>query len=332
MAEKRLQILIPCHNEEENIDQIVIEIERFLAPLPYHYEFLFIDDGSTDNTFEKIRLLTDKRSDVKVIKFSRNFGKEAAIAAGLKESNADAVILIDSDLQHPPSLIPAMITEWEQGYNIVDAVKTVRQKENLLTRSMSLIFNRLMGSITGIDFKGASDYKLLDRHAIEVLNRIQEKSRFFRGLTNWIGFRHIKIQYQVQDRNSGISKWNLFKLFQLSIDAITSFSSKPLQIVTVLGFLTFCFSVLLGAQTLYNKIFGTAVDGFTTVILVTLMLSSIIMLSIGIVGTYIAKLFDEVKNRPMYVVEDHNTAQILFMNNRCTENSTVVLKENHIKG
>jgi len=300
---KKIQIVIPCHNEEENIENIIKELDKYLSYHPYQYELIFIDDGSTDNTYNVIKKISQTRNDITIIKLSRNFGKEAAITAGLRNCEAEAVIVIDSDLQHPPDLIPSMINEWENGVQVVDAVKRKRQKENFLARAMSLLFNKVMNILTGMDFKGASDYKLLDKSAIVVLNSIDEKTRFFRGLTNWIGLRHSKIEYRVQERKSGTSKWNWIKLFQLSIDAITSYSSKPLHIVTFLGIFTLIFSIILGLQTLYNWLVGYAVSGFTTVILVVLIFSSIIMLSMGIIGIYISKLYNEVKNRPIYIIE-----------------------------
>ena len=301
---KKIQIIIPCHNEEENIAYIVGEVDKYVGSLPYKHEFLFVDDGSTDRTYDAIIGLSQGREDINVIKLSRNFGKEAAITVGLNNYNSDAVIIIDSDLQHPPHLIPALISEWEKGANIVDAVKTMRQRENILIRVMSLSFNKVLSCLTGMDFKGASDYKLLDKTAIDVLNGIQEKNRFFRGLTNWVGLKHSKIEFKVEDRKVGRTKWGWLKLFQLSIDATTSYSAKPLQIVTILGIFTLLFSIILGLQTLYNKFFGGAVSGFTTVILVVLILCSIIMISMGILGIYLSKVYNEVKNRPIYVIED----------------------------
>ena len=305
----KIQILIPCYNEEENIRHIVSEVDKYIRSLSYDYEFLFIDDGSTDGTYDAIADLSAKRCDINVIRLSRNFGKEGAITAGLdycNRDNCDAAIFIDSDLQHPPNLIPALIEEWERGAHIVDAVKIRRQRENIVIRAMSLAFNMLMGALTGMDFEGSSDYKLLDRKAIDVLDRIQEKNRFFRGLTNWIGLKHSRIEFKVEERKAGRTKWNWIKLFQLSIDAITSYSSKPLQIVTLLGIFTLIFSIMLGLQTLYNKLFGAAISGFTTVILIVLIMCSIIMISIGILGIYLSKVYNEVKNRPIYVVETLN--------------------------
>ena len=303
LNEKMIQIIVPCLNEEENIEKIVIELDRYLINMHHSYNIMFVDDGSTDSTCNEILKVGMKRKDVNLIKLSRNFGKEAAIAAGLNLCSADAAIIIDSDLQHPPHLIPAMILEWEKGANIVDAVKIKRQKENIIIKWFSLIFYKIMNSLTSMDFMGASDYKLLDKTAIKTLNGIEEKNRFFRGLTNWVGLRHCKIEFNVQERNAGTSKWNCLKLFQLSIDAMTSYSSKPLQIVTFIGMLTLLFSLFLGIQTLYNKFYGNAVSGFTTVILVIVMLSSAIMICMGIIGIYLGKIYSEVKNRPLFIIE-----------------------------
>jgi dolichol-phosphate mannosyltransferase len=307
--DKKISIIIPCHNEEDNIRSLLNEVSKCTSHLKYEFEFIFVDDGSTDGTYRTVLKLMDKRNDIKIIKLSRNFGKEPAMAAGLKYCNCDAAIIMDSDLQHPPHLIPALISEWEKGVNIVDAVKTIRQKENILKRILSLAFNRVISILTATNFQGSSDFKLLDRTVIDILNNIDEKNRFFRGLTNWIGLTHSIIQFEVEDRKYGTTKWNWFKLARLFFDAITSYSSIPLQIVTVLGFFTLIFSIILGVQTLYNKYFGNAISGFTTVILVLLILCSLIMISIGIIGIYLAKIYNEVKNRPIYIVDSVSTVE-----------------------
>ncbi len=300
---KKIDIIIPCCNEAENIDSIINEIDRFINNLDYKYEFTFIDDGSTDGTYDRITESARKRKDVNVIKLSRNFGKESALIAGIESSDADAAIILDGDLQHPPHLIPSLISEWERGANIVDAVKIQRQKENILTRYLSLSFYNVMNNLTNMDFAGASDFKLIDRRAIDLLKTLNEKNRFFRGLTNWIGLKHCKIEFKVEERKSGKSKWGLMQLSRLAVDAITSYTSKPLHMVTVFGLFTLLFSIILGLQTLYNKIVGQAVSGFTTVILITLILSSIIMVSMGIFGMYLSRIYDEVKNRPIFIIE-----------------------------
>lgn len=305
MRKKVINILIPCYNEEENVNYIVNEIEKHVGMLDYDFEFTFIDDGSTDDTYDKIVELSKKRSDINVIKLTRNFGKESALSAGLDSCDSDAAIVIDADLQHPPSLIPTLICEWENGADIVDAVKISREEgENVVKRIFSIIFYRTIGALTDTDFIGSSDYKLLDRRVIEILNDLDERNRFFRGLTNWIGLQHRRVEIRVERRERGKSKWSWFRLMQLSLDAITSFTSKPLHVVTFLGLFTLAFSVLLGLQTLYNKIYGNAVSGFTTVILVLLILSSVIMISMGILGLYLSKVFDEVKKRPIYIIQE----------------------------
>jgi len=302
---KKIDIIIPCYNEAENIKFIIEEIERFIRNLNYEYEFTFIDDGSTDSTYSTIVEFARERKDINVLKLSRNFGKEAALRAGIELSDADAAIIIDGDLQHPPYLIPSLISAWERGANIVDAVKIQRQKENIIIKFLSISFYNLMNTLTNMDFVGSSDYKLIDRKAMDLLKTINEKNRFFRGLTNWIGLQHCKIEFNVEDRKSGKSKWGIVQLVRLSLDAITAYTSKPLHIVTFLGLFTLVFSIILGLQTLYNKILGHAVSGFTTVILIILILTSIVMISLGIVGMYLSKIYDEVKNRPIYIMEKY---------------------------
>lgn len=303
---KKVDIIIPCFNEEKNIVHIVNEISKSVERLDYSCSLLFVDDGSTDKTATNIREIKHKRKDINIIRFSRNFGKEAAIAAALHYCKADAAIIIDADLQHPPSLIPELIAEWENGSDIVDAIKIKRQKGSFLKNFTSISFNKLMSFLTDMDFADASDFKLLSRKAIRIINLLDEKSRFFRGLSNWIGLKHSTIEFKTQIRKHGKTKWNWLKLFQLSLDAITSYSSKPLHVVTFLGIVTFLFSFFLGVQTLYNKIFGHAVTGFTTVIVIILLFSSIIMISIGVLGLYLSKIFTEVKNRPIFIIDEDN--------------------------
>ncbi len=303
---KKVDIIIPCFNEEKNIVHIVNEISKSVESLDYSCSLLFVDDGSTDKTATNIREIMNKRKDINIIRFSRNFGKEAAIAAALHYCKADAAIIIDADLQHPPCLIPELIAEWENGSDIVNAIKIKRSEKSFLKNFSSISFNKLMSFLTDMDFADASDFKLLSRKAIRIINLMYEKSRFFRGLTNWIGLKHSTIKFETQERMYGKTKWNWFKLFQLSLDAITSYSSKPLHIVTFLGIGTFLFSFFMGMQTLYNKLFGHAVAGFTTVIVIILFFSSIIMISIGILGLYLSKIFTEVKNRPIFIIDEDN--------------------------
>jgi dolichol-phosphate mannosyltransferase len=300
---KKIDIIIPCYNEAENIKLIIREIDKITSNLNYAFEITFIDDGSTDGTFNTISDFASNRNDINVVKFSRNFGKESALTAGIELCDADAAIIIDGDLQHPPNLIPSLLSAWESGANIVDAVKIQRQKESFFIKILSLSFYKIMNALTNMDFIGSSDYKLIDRKAMEHLKLLNEKNRFFRGLTNWIGFQHCKIEFKVEERKSGKSKWGIMQLVRLSFNAATAYTSKPLHIVTFLGLFTLLFSIILGLQTLYNKILGHAVSGFTTVIIITLILSSIVMVSLGILGRYLSKIYDEVKDRPIFIIE-----------------------------
>jgi glycosyltransferase involved in cell wall biosynthesis len=303
-TKKTIDIIIPCYNEGPNILPLVNEINRNITDSKYTFEFIFVDDGSTDDTYQEMTEISDLREDISLIKFSRNFGKEAAITAGLKQCRSDAAIIIDSDLQHPPYLIPVMIAEWEKGACIVDATKIINSEGKILRTLASRVFNGIFSGLTGIDFAGSCDYKLLDKKAVNILNNMNEKTRFFRGLTNWIGLPHTRVEFKVEHRNAGRTKWNLFKLFRLSIDAVVSHSQKPLQIITALGIFTLLFSFILGAYTLYTRLVGHTVSGFTTIMLAMLILASIMMIGMGILGIYLSKMYEEIKGRPIYIIED----------------------------
>ena len=300
---KTIDVLVPCYNEESNLasltEQVLANCESDLA-----FRLIVIDDGSTDRTFNVAQRLAASNKNIIAIRFSRNFGKEAALAAGLTFCKGDAAVILDADLQHPPDIIPRLIHEWKSGAEVVDAMKVVRQRESLLKRWTALGFNRAIGKLTGMSFQGASDFKLLDKRVVEQINALPERTRFFRGLVSWVGFKHAKVNFKVQDRKQGQSKFSWGRLLLLSIDAIASHTSKPLQLTTLLGFIGLTFSLLLGVQTLYNKLYGAAVSGFTTVILVVLFMASLIMVNLGIIGLYLSKIFDEVKGRPNYIISE----------------------------
>jgi glycosyltransferase involved in cell wall biosynthesis len=303
-TKETIDIIIPCYNERPNIVPLINEINRNIAGSKYTFKFIFVDDGSTDDTYQEMTKISDLRQNISLIKFSRNFGKEAAITAGLKQCRSDAAIVIDSDLQHPPNLIPVMIAEWEKGACIVDATKIIKSEGEVLRTLASRVFNGIFSRLTGIDFAGSCDYKLLDKKVVDILNNMNEKARFFRGLTNWIGLPHAKVEFKVEHRNAGRTKWGLFSLFRLSIDAVVSHSQKPLQIVTILGIFTLLFSFILGAYTLYDRLVGHTVSGFTTIMLAMLILASIMMIGMGILGIYLSKMYEEIKGRPIYIIED----------------------------
>lgn len=297
-----VSVIIPAYNEEAMLEKTASVISGILTDANIPYELIFIDDGSRDSTWEKITLSSEKVPGVRGIHFSRNFGKEAAIMAGLTESVGDCCVVIDCDLQHPPEKIVEMYRLWEQGYEIIEGQKSSRGTEGKLHTFAAKTFYSLISSATGIDMANASDFKLLDRKAVNVLINMQEKNAFFRALSSWIGFKTTRVEFDVRDREAGESKWSTRSLIKYAITNISSFSTAPMQIVTVLGVIMFVLSLILGSVSLIQKLCGQALEGFTTVILILLFSSSIIMISLGIIGYYIAKIYEEIKGRPRYII------------------------------
>jgi glycosyltransferase involved in cell wall biosynthesis len=298
-----ISVIIPAFNEETGIAHAIDEIKNVLSGCPVDYELIIVDDGSRDNTYQEICNvnLTDHR--VKGIKLSRNFGKESAIYAGLEAAKGDAIITIDADLQHPPALIPQMITSWQQGAEIIHAVKLDRSTDSRVARLRASIFNNTLKFLGGIDITNSSDFKLLDRVVVDILTtQLNEKGRFYRGLTNWVGFKQLSLPFTVEERNAGIGKWSLYSLVGLAITAIVSFTSLPLRIITILGLITFVFGAIVATEALASWYQGEAISGFTTTIISILIIGSFIMISLGIIGEYLAKIYDEVKNRPIYII------------------------------
>ena len=299
-----LSIVIPAFNEEQGIQHAVAEVAQVAGKCTQRYEIIVIDDGSKDRTYEKICSFSLADTSVKAVKFSRNFGKEAALLAGLELAAGDVVVTMDADLQHPPALIPALLTEWEKGYKVVHAVKSERLNDSLATRLRAHIFNGLLKRLGGIEAANASDFKLLDRVAVDVLvQALPERGRFYRGLADWIGFKQAWISFCVADRNAGVGKWSVFSLIGLAVTAIISFTSAPLRIVTILGLCTLLFAFVVAVETLWSWFMGQSVSGFATIIITVLVLGSVNMISLGIMGEYIAKIYGEIKARPMYIVE-----------------------------
>jgi glycosyltransferase involved in cell wall biosynthesis len=300
-----LSIIIPCYNEERVVGQTVLVVEENIRLITCDYEIILIDDGSRDQTYQQIVEISAANEHIRGIRFTRNFGKEAAIQAGIHQARGKAVIIMDADLQHPPALISTLYRHWkDDGYDVVEAIKSYQEKGGIWQKLRSRFFNWFMRRMTGLQMKGASDYKLLDRKVVEQLLEISERNRFFRGLVNWTGFRTKQISFQVQERAGGETKWSIISLLKLAISAATSFSNIPLQIITGLGFLTMVFSVILGFQTLYKQLSGHAVSGFATVIILNLLLNAVLMISLGIIGTYVGHIYTESKRRPFYVVAD----------------------------
>ncbi len=300
--ELELSIIIPSYNEQDNIQRTFHSIDEILRQNHIPYEIIFVDDGSKDLTFTRIQELSLQSGQVKGISFSRNFGKEAAIFAGLESSGGACCLIMDCDLQHPPRLIPEMYRLWQEGYEVVEGIKASRGKENLLHTFSANTFYSLISRATGIDMSRASDFKLLDRKAMDALLIMPERAPFFRALSSWVGFKTTILPFEVQERDIGVSKWSVWSLTKYAVQNITSFSGAPMQLVSLLGFVMFFASVILGIQSLYRYFTGTALEGFTTVILLQLIIGSVLMISLGIIGHYISRIYDEIKARPRYII------------------------------
>lgn len=311
-----LSVIVPAHNEEANIALAAQRIADVLQQADIAYELLFVDDGSKDATFSLIEQEAQNNSRVRGISFSRNFGKEAAIFAGLREARGDCCVVVDCDLQFPPECIPEMVRLWQQGYEVVEGKKASRGKESLFYKCSAGLFYKLISKSTHIDMKSSSDFKLLDRKVMDVLNSLPEKETFFRALSFWAGFKTTSIEFEVAERQYGTSKWSLKSLVRYAVQNITSFTTVPLQLVTLIGMLLLICSLVLGIQTLVKYILGRAVEGFTTVILLLLIIGGGIMISLGIIGHYIARIYDEVKGRPKFIIARRTGAEERKQNDR----------------
>lgn len=299
-----LSVIIPAFNEEPTVSGAADAIGAVLDGAGIAHELIFVDDGSRDSTWARIQALSDRRETVRGVHFSRNFGKEAAIMAGLEAAAGDCCVVIDCDLQHPPETILEMYRLWQDGYEVVEGQKRSRGDESAFHRTAARIFYSIISRATGVDMSSASDFKLLDRKAVNALLSLRERNAFFRALSSWIGFKTAAVQFDVRSRAAGESKWSTRALVKYALSNISSFSTAPMQIVTMLGVAMLIVSLILGVIALVQKIFGQAVEGFTTVILILLFTGSIIMISLGIIGYYIARIYDEIKDRPRYIVSE----------------------------
>ena len=299
-----LSVVLPSFNEEGSIPRAAQVITGLLDGARIPHELVFVDDGSRDGTWAAIQAQARLYPQVRGVRFSRNFGKEAAIFAGLAQAAGDCVAVMDCDLQHPPEKVVDMYRLWQQGYQVIEGVKVSRGKENPLHTFAAKSFYSMISNATGVDMSRASDFKLLDRRAVDTLLAMREKNAFFRALSSWIGFSTAQVEFEVQPRLEGESKWSIRSLVRYALTNIASFSAAPLQLVTLLGVVVFVCSVVLGLWSLWQKVSGQALEGFTTVILLQLLIGSILMICLGIIGYYIAKIYEEVKDRPRYIVAE----------------------------
>lgn len=297
-----LSVVLPAYNEQQNIAYTTEVLSGLFEQNGIDYELIFVSDGSSDATYEEIEKAAAANHRVKGAQFSRNFGKEAGIFAGLELSSGDAVVVMDCDLQHPPETILTMWQKWQEGVEIVEGVKSDRGRESIFYRMSAGLFYKIMSRLIKMDMNASSDFKLLDRKVVNVLLSLPERNTFFRALTFWAGFRSETVEYEVKERRYGSSKWSLWSLMRYAISNATSFSTLPLQIVTFAGIASIFFSIALAVQTLVRFLMGASVEGFTTVILLILIIGGMIMLSLGIIGHYIARIYEEVKGRPRYII------------------------------
>ncbi len=301
----KLSIIIPCFDEEQNIRLVTDPVARQLSQYPQSSEIILVDDGSSDCSWSLIQQLGACDERIKGIRLSRNFGKEAAIAAGLANAQGDLVILMDADLQHPSELIPRMIEVWQHNdVEIVEAVKQIRGDEGSIKNIFTHLFYMLFNNLAHLDLRNASDYKLMSRKALDSWSRLPERNLFFRGMSLWIGYPRAEIPFSVPQRLQGKSNWGYAKLTQLAVLALTAYSSAPLRLVALSGILFSIFALILGIHTLFNYFSGQAVSGFTTVILLLLLVGAAILFGLAVIGEYIARIYEEIKQRPRYLIAD----------------------------
>lgn len=308
-GKKKVSILVPCYNEEQSLPLLYPELKSLMdSEISYDWEVLFVNDGSKDNTLQIIKALRAADNRISYVNLSRNFGKENAMLAGFDYVTGDCMVIMDADLQDPPSLIPQMLKCWEDGYKDVYAKRANRGQESWMRKAFSLMFYRILDHATRFDvLQNVGDFRLLDRQCVEALKKLRESERYTKGMFCWIGFEKKEIIFDRGDRVAGESNWNFWSLFNLAIEGITSFTTAPLRFATIIGaitaFFSFCFIIFYIGKTL---IFGDPVQGFTTLISVMLFLGGIQLLCLGILGEYIGRVFNETKNRPTYLISEYN--------------------------
>lgn len=299
-----LSIVVPCYNEEESLDSFYHTVQATLKPLKMDIEYIFVDDGSKDSTLSKLKELHKTDPHVHYVSFSRNFGKEAAVFAGLRESHGDAVAVLDADLQHPPSVILEMASLWEEGYEVIEGKKNSRGKEAFLHELMAVTFYKMISGFIKMDMNDSSDYKFMDRKVVDVLCSLKERNTFFRALSFWTGFRTTAVNYEVQERVAGTTKWSPAALVKYACNNLISFTVAPLYMIVTVGLLFFVIGVILAIDAVVDHYMGIAVEGYPTLLVLLVIATGCILFSIGIIGIYIAKIYDEIKERPQYIIRE----------------------------
>lgn len=306
---KKVSILVPCYNEEQSLPLLYEELIKVIDNLPdYEWKMLFVNDGSKDGTMHVLASMREKDKRVNYLDLSRNFGKENAMLAGFDFVTGDCMILMDADLQDPPTLIPDMLKEWENGYQDVYAKRRDRGKESWLRKKLSMLFYKILDHSTRFDvLQNVGDFRLLDRQCIDALRRMRETERYTKGMFCWIGFNKKEVVFDRGDRKAGDSKWNFKSLFNLAIEGITSFTTAPLRFATIIGFVIAICAFMAGLFYLGKTIiFGDQARGFTTLIVFISFFGGLQLMAIGILGEYLGRVFNEVKGRPVYLANTYN--------------------------
>ena len=300
-----LSLVLPVFGEGDHLATSVAAIQQVLDSVGETYEVILVDDGSPDDTWEVIGRLALADARVRGLRLSRNFGKDAAVCAGVEEAQGEALIVMDADLQHPPSLIPEMVRVWRSGQaDVVEATKQPASRESVVVRWRRRLFGAAMRRLAGLDLDGSSDFKLFTRPVRQAWLKMGERNLFFRGMLAWLGFRRVKLPFEVEARAAGKSRWSTGQLAFLAVKSLTAFSTVPVRLASVLGLAFFVFAVVFGAYAVVLKLSGVAMTGFTTVILLQLIIGSAVLLSLGIIGEYVGRIYEEVKHRPRFIVAD----------------------------
>jgi glycosyltransferase involved in cell wall biosynthesis len=302
----KYSIVVPVYNEEEVIHETYRRLTEVMRSTKEAYELLFVNDGSRDQTAEIIKEYSEQDPAVVLLDFARNFGHQIAITAGMDYARGEAVVVIDADLQDPPELILEMIEKWKQGFDVVYAKRTKRKGETYFKKQTAAMFYRFLRAMTDIDIPlDTGDFRLLDRKVCNQMNSIQEKNRFVRGLVSWVGFKQIAVEYERDERLAGESKYPLKKMLKLSMDGITSFSYKPLKLASYAGVTLSGIGFIYLLVVLYLKLFtDSTITGWSSLIVIQLFFSGIILIILGMIGEYIGRIYDETKNRPLYIVRE----------------------------
>lgn len=296
----KISIVLPVYNEEAGIKNTIEVLENFVECQIETYEIIFVDDGSVDSSVDIIRHAQSQYENIRLVEFSRNFGHQLAITAGIRYAKGDAVVVMDADLQDPPSVIPNMIEKWQEGFDVVYGKRLIREGESFFKRFSAKAFYRVMRKVANVDIPlDTGDFRLMDRKVVDALSKLNEPEPFVRGLVSWVGFKQTAVTYERQERNAGVTKYPLTKMIRLASDGITSFSEIPLKIVNYTGFISIIAGIIYGLITVF-----TGISTLTFAISLMCVLSGMIMLALGIIGDYLYRTFDASKHRPQYVVSN----------------------------